>query len=336
MSEDAVSPFVLRQAARSALTEIYDQGLFGAGEPTPRGTLRGIDVLPPGVVQQKLSRAAKIVYHQRGRVPDLAAPATFFEKLALAKFFAPVPMPSPADKLGVGHHIPEAWRDDVSTIEVLWSGAAPITGDLIDRLGLAPGRYYAKSNGGSGRNIPFDVPLPAGAAETLADKSAGWLTASHGERAGEWWYGMYRLQNFIERNAAPAEGSLTDWKFHIGGGDILAVQVDHDRQTNHRQTLYTADFDYIPEELFFRRSPAEAEPPFYPKMRAAALEIGNAFEYARVDLYHADGRMYLGEITLAPMGGLRPPRSPLLDERMGRAWSRGRIGGGGAARDGGR
>lgn len=58
-------------------------------------------------------------------------------------------------------------------------------------------------------------------------------------------------------------------------------------------------------------------------MVTAAELIGRQFSFARVDLYVVGRNNYLGEIALAPMGGLRPPLSEKLDLEMGARWQRG-------------
>ena len=315
-----LSAFQRRQAGQKAYEHIFEHGLYNSTTPAPKGTLRGIDVLPHEVVRQKINRTVKIYYGHRDELPDLTAPQTFFEKLAIAKFFAPIPMPSPADKLNVQSFIPDDLTSEIATIEVVWSGDQPITAALIEQLDLPAGTYFAKSSGGTGRNIRFTVPLEAKQAARIETLSTGWLVDKHGERAGEWWYNLMRSRNFIERDLTPESGSLTDWKFHCGGGEVLAVQVDLDRHSQHRQTMYDADFRHIPEEMFFEYGPPETAPPFFDSMRNIARRIAAEFEFVRVDMYHANDRLYLGELTLAPMGGLRLPRSPHLDAHMGAAW----------------
>ena len=117
-----------------------------------------------------------------------------------------------------------------------------------------------------------------------------------------------------------SDQSLTDWKFHVGGGRVLAVQVDMNRSTNHQQLIFDREFNFLSEKLFFKSGKPFAKPAQYELMRSIAEDIAKPFEYARVDLYVANGTIYLGEITLAPMGGMRMPASKRLDEMMGDTW----------------
>jgi len=321
MAKDLPSAFEARQLSRDFMDRVFDNNLYGAAEPAPAGTLRGIDVLPSSLVRQKLSRAAQIFSGARGRLPNFVTPTSFYEKLAIAKFFAPIPMPSAADKLGCGTYIAEEHKKDVSTIPPVWSGNTAITHDLLTKLDLPAGRYFAKSNCGSGTNDSFMWPASPEEIQLLAEKSGAWLQYEHGVKAGEWWYGLIRPQNLIEPDFAPTpDASLSDWKFHVGGGRTFAVQLDLDRSTAHRQLMFDRDFNFINEELFFQTGTPVSKPSQYDKALQVAEAIGAHFEYARVDLYIVEDAVYLGEITLAPIGGQRVPRSEALDEIMGGSW----------------
>jgi hypothetical protein len=307
-------------SAKKALEQILEEGRYGTSEPAPAGTLRGLDVLPLGVLRQKFSRATIIHAGARNALPNFLQPRTFFEKLVIAKFFAPIPMPSPADKLGLRPYCATNNPRFVGPFDPVWSGRQAITADLLRQLDLPAGSYYAKSNCGSGTNFKFSVPDPEDRLFQLESISSGWLRGGHGVRAGEWWYGLIAPRNFIEADMSSGEGSLTDWKFHTGGGRVFAVQVDRNRSTDHEQLVYDRAFSFLPEVLFFKTGQPETKPAFYEDMLAIAEDISKPFEYARVDLYEVNGRIYLGEITLAPMGGTRLPKSSRLDVFIGGQW----------------
>jgi hypothetical protein len=314
------SKMQVRKLGRDTVQRIFDENLFGSRDPAPKGTLRGIDVLEFGNVIQKMARAVRIVADTRGRLPDFCDPQTWFEKLVISKFFAPIPMPSPADKLGLADYRGGSQDTKIDVFPVIWSGQEVITKDLLDSLSLPDGRYYAKSNCGSGTNFAFSIPVRSEELADLEKNSAKWLTFKHGERAAEWWYQLIRPQNFIERDMSEPGTSLTDWKFHTGGGRVLAVQIDKDRHQGHCQLMYDRDFNYTDRALFFKKGVPDEKPAFYEEMVEIAEDIGREFEFARVDLYRVRGQTVLGEVTLAPIGAQRMPISKELDEMMGAAW----------------
>lgn len=320
ISEEDLTMWHCRQHAIAAFERLMSDHRHGFGAPAPAGTLRGIDVMPWRLVRQKMSRATIVHHGGRKRLPDFEQPKSFYEKLVVSKFFAPIPMPSPADKLGLASFCQIDHPQFAGVFATKWSGQQPIDANLLTSLDLPPGRYFAKSNAGSGTNIAFEMPISDQALTKLEALTSRWLDVQHGVKAGEWWYGLIRPQIFIEADMSEVGASLTDWKFHIGAGRTLSVQVDEDRSTNHRQLMYDREFNYIPESLFFKTGEPFARPPFFEAMRNIAEQIAKPFQYARVDLYHTQGKIYLGEITLAPMGGMRLPISATLDAMMGDAW----------------
>jgi hypothetical protein len=318
-----LTKFNLRQHIRAQLSQVLELGLYGVSKPSPEGTLRGIDVLGTKDTTQKLTRAAIIYAASRKKYFDLLNPMSFYEKLVISKFFAAVPMPSPADKIALEPFLPPITETFSGVFPIKWRGSQPINSALIEQLGLQPGRYYAKSNAGSGTNISFEVPLSNEKEKTLQNLTTSWLDLNHGKRAGEWWYTLIRPQNYIETDMSDGTSDLTDWKFHVGGGNILAVQVDIDRSRSHTQLMYDRNFRFIDEEMFFKTGDPLSKPKYYEDLREIAELIALRFEYARVDLYQVNGRIYLGEITLCPMGGLRTPKSAVLDAKIGQEWQGG-------------
>lgn len=322
-----LTKFDLRQNVRNSVEEIFDTGLLGCNAPAPAGTLRGIDTMNLKDVRQKLSRAGVIFHQAYGALPCFHNPQSYFEKIALCKFFAPIPMPSPADKLGVSRFIPEHVQDIVQPVPVLWQSHKAFSEAAIEAAHLPDGRYYLKTNNGCGTVMPLDIPSSSRRYTRLNGMSQTWLETEHGAKAGEWWYNLIGPKVFIEQDIGPKDKSIDDWKIHMGGGQILAVQVDLDRTAEHRQLIYDQNFTYLEEELFFETGAPIEKPAFFEDMRKAALAIGAQFEFARLDFYHADGQIYLGEVTLSPFGGQRAPRSAKLNQLMGQTWATGRAGG---------
>ncbi len=319
--DPAPSPWAARQGARQQLEQIYERGLFGSAAAPPPGTLRGIDVMEHGEVAQKLSRANRILVGRYGRLADFLAPRGFFEKLTLAKFFAPVPMPSPADKLGVAQYIPPRLRPRVGPVPVLWSGCAPVTNATLEAAGARAGAsYFVKSNAATKQHQRILFPMSNDEETALAERCARWLGGRHGTRAGEWYYWVIRNRVMVEEDIGKDGRAPTDWKFHCFGGKVGIVQLDFDRDADHVQVAHDRDLAPLDHELYFRTGPTISPPANYATLIECAEAIAAPFEYARVDLYNEPGGVFLGEITLAPFGGLRPARSETLDALMGRLW----------------
>lgn len=316
-----ISNTKLRQVAREAVAKIYAEKKFGSNEISPPGTLRGIDVLPRGTITQKLSRSHIISWGKYQRRIDIFNPKTFFEKINIAKLFAPVLMPSPADKLAVGTAIPSGLEGDVKTVPVHWRTAVPMSTEELLNQDLPTGTYFAKSNCGAQNNLrvtlPFETPDQG---EMFSKLMHSWLNGGHGTAAGEWWYSLIRPQVFIEEDLTLNDEPPMDWKFHCVGGRVAICQLDIGRGANHFQEIYDRDFRYLPHRLFFKTSQSTEKPKNFGFLVEAAEAIAKRFEFARIDFYNHQGTVYLGEVTLAPFGGQRMPLSPELDHYIGERW----------------
>src|SRR5262245_41136205 len=73
--------------------------------PSTGNTLRGIDFYPWRDFIRALIQGAVMFSRVHGYVPSLASPTSFNEHIFVRKFFAPLPMPSLADKLAAKSHV---------------------------------------------------------------------------------------------------------------------------------------------------------------------------------------------------------------------------------------
>ncbi|MFM9059714.1 MAG: ATP-grasp fold amidoligase family protein [Planctomycetaceae bacterium] len=71
-------------------------------------------------------------------------------------------------------------------------------------------------------------------------------------------------------------------------------------------------------------TPAEAErvrnPPNSAEMLDVAERLSRGFDFLRIDLYNVAGRVYFGEVTCTPAGGVRPIKHPGRAARAARLW----------------
>src|SRR5205085_5270859 len=68
-------------------------------ERPPDGAMRGVDFYSATALMRALALCALLFKVKHGYLPNLVSPATFSEHIFLRKFFAPLPIPSLADKL---------------------------------------------------------------------------------------------------------------------------------------------------------------------------------------------------------------------------------------------
>ena len=112
-------------------------GKWPLGQP-PANTLRGVDVYPWKDFIRAVVGDAYRFKVENGYLPRLVHPTTFNEHLFVRKFFAPLPVPSLADKLAAKEHVKE--RAGVEFLpNVAWVGED--VGELF-RMRLPKGRSF--------------------------------------------------------------------------------------------------------------------------------------------------------------------------------------------------
>lgn len=101
---------------------------------------------------------------------------------------------------------------------------------------------------------------------------------------------------------------LTDYKFMIFGGECRCVFVCAGRQSKLRLDAYDMDWQLMP---FTRNNHPNMKekvprPQCYDTMLMLAERIAGLVDnpFVRVDFYQVDGKVYFGEVTFYPEGGL--------------------------------
>lgn len=151
-----------------------------------------------------------------------------------------------------------------------------------------------------------------------------WLQTSYGAHKGEYWYTRMPKRVIAEEWLSDeSQGIPIDYKFHVFHGKVEAVQIDFDRQTEHRRNLFDRDWQELPVRYRYPTKPEVclARPKPFPEMLDIAELLGREFDYVRVDLYCLENkRIVFGELTFAPESGrgFFVPRD--FDYHLGRIW----------------
>jgi TupA-like ATPgrasp len=261
--------------------------------------MRGIDFYPWQDLVRALVRAAKLFKLENGYLPPLASPTSFNEHILFRKFFAPLPMPSLADKLTAKDYV-KARLSDKFLPTVAW------VGDDVGGLFVAnqrAGRYLLKATHGSNSqhlllNLPDDLSAKH---NEIVQWAMNQLASRYGYDWGEWQYCTFKprlfLEQFIDFNG---DQSPEDYKFYCFHGKTRVIEVDVDRFTQLRSALYTRDWEYIP--VTYGEPPIQrARPCNLEDMLRVAEAIAAGMDFARIDLY-TDGisQIRFGEITVTP------------------------------------
>lgn len=260
-----------------------------------------------------LRRYAKI----HGKPLNLTNPRTFTEKL----FWRMVTwnrgaMPSRfrqlADKYAVRTYVASTVGEEY-LIKLLWQGADPraIPFDWL------PAEYVIKSNHSSG-----EVIIVRGQAnrEEIIRQVSAWLAKDYYWQAREYQYYGIKPKIMIEEYLNGQDDSNPlDYRFWCFGGVPVVIQVD-----NHAHDInpfFDAEWNQL--DLHYRKKatrPPIVRPTCFEQMVELARRLSQGIGFVRVDLYNTNGRVYCGELTLTPVGGIFQFTPDHWDLTLGEKW----------------
>ncbi|SEL79329.1 TupA-like ATPgrasp [Blastococcus sp. DSM 46786] len=253
----------------------------------------------------------------QGRLPRLHDPRTFSEKVNWRILCDRSPdLAWTCDKLAMKEHAAKL-RDEagIAVPETLWAGddLIAVTGRTFDRP------WVLKPNHRSGL-VRFGSADATVDASTLA-ATREWLRDDQSVLLGEWAYSQARRLLLIEEDISGGE-PLDDYKLLVFHGRVAAIQVDRGRFTGaHARNYYTPQWEPISVRKTVASSVPTAAPENLAAMLHAAEVLGQSFDFMRVDLYSTGDRLWFGELTPYPGGGVTRFQPREFDAWLGDQWS---------------
>lgn len=233
-------------------------------------------------------------FKSNGYFPNLATPLTFNEKISWRKFHERDPRFSKlidkieaksivADLIGPQHLIPTlAVYDRPEDVSLDW-----------------PLPFVVKATHASGTNLFIRSEADkAGAMDRLRVFAA----YDHGALCQEWAYN-FPARILVEPMVLDNGQTPSDFKCHVFGGKVFAIQVDIDRFTNHKRSFFSPSWELMEATMRYPGAGIQPPPVSLPAMIDFAELIARDFSYARVDFYELDGKPLFGEVTFYPEGG---------------------------------
>ena len=256
-------------------------------------------IIPDGYFYQLIS----LVNYKRLGSPwylmNLKSPKTFNEKLNYIKIHERNPLaPQVADKVTARKYVSEIIGEE---------HLVPLIGvykdvDAIDFDDL-PNSFALKTNHGSGWNLICpDKNKIDWAKEKM--KIRNWLAKNAYYLSREWQYKNIQPKIICEHLLGY---NINDYKIFCTYGKASVIQVDSERFSNHQRTLF--DLDWKPLDIRIRYPKIRLEtarPQQLEEMIFIAEKLAESFRFCRVDLYVSNEKIYFGEITFHPGGGMEP------------------------------
>jgi hypothetical protein len=268
------------------------------------------------LVPQRLTRLWRPYGGCRMLIRCLLYPRTFSEKVQRVKIFNRDPrLPQRENKILVKDFVRDRLGGEWVT-PTLWHGE--YLPPLEERNWPIP--FVIKANNGCGWNVfvrqKSDLDWPR--IESLA---AEWRDAPFGAELGEWLYGEIKPALLVEPFVGNPSDLPIDYKFWTFGGKVQFIQVDTDREHEHKRVMFDSDWRRLPFTYVYLSDPRSIpKPASLDRMIKAAEILAEDFPFVRIDFYEVDSIPKFGEISFYPESGFGLFNPPEWDVKIGRLW----------------
>ena len=256
------------------------------------------------------------------KFPNLKKPRNFNEKLLYLKLYTDTTLWTKlADKYLVRDYIKEHGLGEyLIPLIGVWKDVNDINFDVL------PDSFIFKSNNGVGKSefliVRDKSALNVENAKKFLDKL---LKAKHvGVLSGEPQYKNIPPRIIAEELLPSVEGekSPVDYKIFCfkGKAEFIRTYSNRDKDGADVATYDTA-WKPMPEvdhaESRYHAGKKIEKPENLEEMVRLANALSNPFPFVRVDLYNIKGKIYFGELTFTPLGGMMSSMTPEMLRKMG-------------------
>lgn len=235
---------------------------------------------------------------------NLEHPKKFSEKLQWLKLYNHHPLYTTlVDKYAVKEYVSQKiGKEYVIPVIAVWDNPEQI------EWGELPNQFVLKTNhdgGGHGIVICKDKSKLS-IAKAMHELNHSYNRSSY-MIGREWPYKNVQKKIFAEQYIADSNGELRDYKFFCFNGRVKCFKIDFNRQTYHQANYFDPQCRLLPygESAYPYNPDAEIHiPENIREMILLAEKLAEDIPFVRVDFYNVDGRIYFGEFTFFPAGGM--------------------------------
>ena len=242
-----------------------------------------------------------IYYVCTGKYLNLKNPKNISEKIMWLKLYYKNPLiPRCTDKYLVREYIENKGLSHI--LNELYG-----VFDSVDDINFKelPNQFVLKATHGCGYNIICKDKNTLNITETK-QKLKAWMNSVYGLRSGEWHYSEIAPKIICERylDHLDTSSSIIDYKITCFNGRPYCFLIIYDRT---EKTAKLSSYNLQWQRINFLKIEGSDVPP--PQNLAIMIQIAsvlaNPFPYVRVDFYEIEGRLYFGELTFNPLGGMQ-------------------------------
>jgi len=249
-----------------------------------------------------------------GAFPNLDNPTTFNEKITWLKLNHRRPLHTTcADKLAVREYVKEKIGDKYLIPLIFHS-------DKVSELkpsNFPDYPFIIKTNHDSSGGIIVKNKITANW-KLIRKQLTKLLKQNYYYPSKEWQYKNIKPLVIAEKLLMDINDSIPfDYKLHFFNGEFVFVQVDIDRQIDHKRNLYDKDWNFIDVQWIYKNGDHVKRPKNFDKMLSLAKNFASDFCYVRVDLYTLKDEIYFGELTFHSESGCGIFYPSIWDKKFG-------------------
>lgn len=239
-------------------------------------------------------------YSHRHRFPNFKHPKDLSERILasmLSRDF--LKYADYADKVKVRDYVKSKGLENILLKQYgAWERPEDIPFDTL------PDKFILKANNGSGGHVICTDKSKLNIPETIEMMNKTLKGASH-LRNTEPHY--LAIKPMILAEELMGDGSILpiDYKFHCIKGKIADAFIVCEREEGAKYCTLDKDWNPLPYTLpEYEPQQIPPKPEHLKELVEIAEILSSDFEFVRVDLYDFEGKVYFGELTFSPWGGV--------------------------------
>lgn len=244
-------------------------------------------------------------------VLDIKNPKTLNEKINFIKYFERNPLaPIVADKIAVRDYV-EKKIGNQYLVPLIAVFDRP---EQID-FSILPQQFVMKLNNGSGFNLICTDKSKLDQQQIIRNFTKAYQKDIY-VASREWHYREIKPKILVEKMLGE---NINDYKiFCTKLRGPAFIQVDVDRFRSHKRNVYDLDWNLKQLEYVYSNSQDLIhKPKSLLEMIQLAKQLSSEFTLSRIDFYEVNEKIFFGEITLHPEGGVGPLDSYRSDLEIG-------------------